>query len=123
MGVRATVLKIVVRSKKDADAVKAMLRIHYPSWEVDMATLHGARQLESALRELEDIITSDSFVILMLGREDVELAEELRRVLPPNVAVHVVPRARIRNTRVEHLAREFAKARAKLRLGARWLRE
>lgn len=116
-------LKIVVRSKKDADAIKAMLRVFYPDWEVDVATLHGARRLESALRELEDIVTPDSFVVLMLGREDAELAEELRRVLPPNVAVHVVPRARIRNARIEYLAHEFAKARAKLRLGARWLRE
>jgi len=114
-------LKIVVRSKRDADAVRAMLKVFYPEWNIDVVTLHGARDVGKALDILCDLINSANFITILLGREDAKLAKELEQLLPPNVAVHVVPRARVRNTRIEHLAHEFAKARAKLRLGVKWL--
>lgn len=114
-------LKIVVRSKRDADAVRAMLRVFYSEWNIDIVTLHGARDVGKALDVLSNLISSANFITILLGREDTKLAKELQQLLPPNVSIHVVPRAKVRNTRIEHLAHEFAKARAKLRLGVKWL--
>ena len=113
-------IDIIVRSKRDADAVKAMLRVFYDNWRINVHTLHGARRLDKALSELEDIVTSDKFYVLLLGREDKELARELDKHTPMNVSVHVVPRAKIRNTRIEHLSNEFNMARSKLRLAVTW---
>ncbi|RLG77802.1 MAG: phosphoadenosine phosphosulfate reductase [Thermoprotei archaeon] len=113
-------LTVVVRSKRDADAVKAMLRVFCEEWDIDVKTLQGARRAEDALRKLEEIVSEDRFYLLLLGREDSEMAQELDRVLPPNIAVHVVPRARVRNARIEQLAHEFDVGRSKFRLVALW---
>ncbi len=114
---------VVVRSKRDADAFKAMARIFYRDWELEIYTLHGARDKTRAIEELEDIIDNKRFYIILLGREDKTLAEELEEIIPWNAAVHVVPRARVRNTRMEHLAHEFAVARSKIRLSISWLKD
>ncbi len=111
---------IIVRSKRDADAVKAMAKTFYSEWDLEIYTLHGARSLDRALDELENILTDDMFYVILLGRDDRELANELIKYLPPNTTVHLVPRARIRNTRIEHLAYEFSIARSRLRLSIRW---
>ena len=116
-------IELIVRSKRDADAVKAMLRTFYDSWNIEIHTLHGARKADDALKELENIINENKFYVLLLGREDEETALELDRVLPPNVSVHIVPRAKIRNTRIEHLAHEFDIARSKFRLAVSWSKE
>ncbi len=116
-------IDIVVRSKRDADAVKAMLKVFYGNWKIRVHTLHGARRLDKALNELENIVSNDRFYVVLLGREDRELALELDENLPLNIAVHIVPRAKIRNTRIEHLANEFNAARSKLRLAVSWSEE
>lgn len=111
---------IIVRSKRDADAIKAMARIFYSDWNLKIYTLHGSRSIDKALSELDNIITDHMFYIILLGREDEKLANELMQYLPPNTIVHIVPRARIRNARIEHLANEFNIARSKLRLLIKW---
>ncbi len=116
-------IKIVVRSKKDRNAVEAALRIFYPDWDIEVLTLKGARSYESMLSELKSLVTDDSFYIVLLGREDEDKALHLEKDLPPNVTVHVVPRARVRNTRIEHLAHEIDVARAKIRLTVSWIDE
>ncbi len=116
-------INIVVRSKRDADAIKAMLRVFYSEWDLKVYTLHGVRKTDDALKELESIVNDDCFYVLLLGREDWEMASELDKILPPNISVHVVPRAKIRNTRIERLAHEFDIARSKLRLAVSWSKE
>jgi len=116
-------IELIVRSKRDADAIKAMLKTFYDSWNIKIHTLHGARKAEVALRELESIINENKFYVLLLGREDREMALELDKILPSNVSVHIVPRAKIRNTRIEHLAHEFDIARSKFRLAVTWSKE
>ena len=114
---------IIVRSKRDADAIKAMIRIFYYDWDLKIYTLHGSRNIDKALNELENILSEKMFYTILLGREDTKLANELEKSLPPNVVVHIVPRARIRNTRLEHLANEFNIARSKFRLLIKWSEE
>ncbi|ALL00206.1 hypothetical protein Pyrde_0156 [Pyrodictium delaneyi] len=111
---------IVTRSKRDADAVKAMIERFYPGWGIDVKTLHGARSGEAMLRELSGIIEPDRFYIVLLGREDRRAARELIEEVPPNVVVHVVPRSRVRNARLELLYAEVARARAVIRVTAVW---
>ncbi|MET1159785.1 MAG: phosphoadenosine phosphosulfate reductase family protein [Thermoprotei archaeon] len=116
-------LEIIVRSRRDASAIEAMIKRFYSDWELKVHILHGARRVDDALRELEDIVEKDKFYVLLLGREDENMANELDEILPPNIAVHIVPRAKIRNTRIEHLAHEFDVARSKLRLAVHWSSE
>ena len=113
-------IKIIVRSKRDADAVKAMLRIFYREWDVKVYTMHGSRTIDRALDEIKSIITQDSFYIVLLGREDTRVALELDKILPPNVAVRIVPGKRVRNIRVDQLAHEFTLARSMFRLSVGW---
>jgi len=61
-----------------------------------------------------------SLILLLLGREDVEAYRSLIQRSPPNVAVHLVPKAKIRNARTPELFWELEKARATLRLKIRW---
>jgi len=114
---------IVVRSKRDADAIKAMIQTFYYDWNLKIYTLHGSRNIDKALNELENVLSEKMFYTVLLGREDTKLANELERFLPPNAVVHIVPRARIRNTRLEHLASEFSIARSKFRLLIKWSEE
>lgn len=114
-------LKVIVRSKRDADAVKAMLRTFYDDWDIGVATLHGARSIENVLDELEKSIDPHLYNIVLLGREDSGMVHELEDKVDVNVVVHMVPRARIRNTRLEHLFHELEVARSKIRLNVRWV--
>ncbi|KSW11299.1 hypothetical protein CF15_00020 [Pyrodictium occultum] len=111
---------IIVRSKRDADAVKAMLDRFYPGWGVEVRTLHGARGGEAMLAELSGIVEPDRFYILLLGREDAEAARLVREEAPRNVVMHMVPRRRVRNARLELLYAEVARARSMIRVSASW---
>ncbi len=113
-------LEILVRSRSDAKAVKAMLEKFYSDWSIDVKTLQGFRSFDKAYEVLVESISSDKFYIVLLGRRDRGLAEELDKVLPPNIAVHVVSAAKVRNMRIEHLAHEFDIARSMFRLAASW---
>ncbi|MCD6301028.1 MAG: phosphoadenosine phosphosulfate reductase family protein [Staphylothermus sp.] len=116
-------IDIIVRSRRDANAVKSMMEKFYPGWDSRVYTLHGKRNFDKAIEELENIISKDRFYVLMLAREDAELARELEKVLPSNVAIQVVPRSKIRNTRIEHLSHLFDIARSKFRLAVGWIDE
>ncbi len=113
-------LNIIVRSKRDVDAVKAMLRKHYSGWNISVYSLHGARNIDDVYDRLKNIVTDNEYYILLLGREDQRVYEEIVYDLPPNIVAHIVPRARIRNTRLEHLAYELSIARSVFRLNISW---
>lgn len=112
--------RVIVRSKRDADAVRSMLDGFYPGWDFEVVTLRGARSVEEALSELGTAVHPRRLNVLLLGREDSRLAEGLEGLLPPNAVVRLVPRARVRNARLELLARELEVARCAFRLGVRW---
>ncbi len=116
-------IDIIVRSRRDANAIKAMLKKFYPEWDSRVYTLHGKRSFDQVVEELENILSNDRFYVFMLAREDAALAEKLEKNLPFNVAVQLVPRSKIRNTRIEHLSQLFDIARSKFRLAAGWLHD
>lgn len=112
---------IVVRSGKDADAIEAMIKSFYKGWDIEINTLRGARRLEEAIAELGYILSPRKINILLLGREDQKLAEELVRYTSSHLAaIKIVPRARVRNARLEMLAEEFEIARSIIRLSIKW---
>ena len=112
-------LKVIVRSKRDLDAFKAMLKSYYPEWRMKLATLKGMRG-RRALSKLLEIVEDNLFNIVIVGREDKEL-KELEGLLGPNTYIHVVSKARIRNVRPKHLALEFERARSAFRNTVYWL--
>jgi len=114
-------LKVIVRSKRDLDAFKAMLKLYYPGWQIKLATLKGKRG-KKALDKLLEAIEDNVFNIVIVGREDREL-KEFENLFKPNVYIHVVPKARIRNVRPKHLALEFERARSTFRNTVHWLKE
>ena len=115
-------IRLIVRSKKDADALKAMLSQYLPSWGAEVVTLKGARK-EKILDKIDEAIDRNKFNIVLLGREDSEVAKRLSEETPLNVIVHVVPRARLRNTRLKHMKSELDKAKAQMRAWIGWKEE
>ncbi len=113
-------INIVVRSKRDVDAVKAMLNNFYREWSIKVYSLHGARSFEDVVDALDKIVSPDEFYVILLGREDQNVVDELNRTLPMNATAYTVPRARVRNTRIEHLAHIFDLARSMFRLAVTW---
>ncbi len=112
-------LRIVVRAKKDADAVKAALSAFYEGWGVEVSTLKGVRGVEEALGALKRVLSDDEYVILLVGREDAKLCE-LERYTPVNVLVHQLRYKKVRNARLSVLAYEISRARARLRCSVGW---
>ena len=117
-------LRLVVRSKRDRDAVRAALESFYPEWGLGVETLQGARSSSGIAEKVEELVKEEpySFYVVLLGREDREAARELEKnyVLPPNVVVHVTSRKKVRNHRLEQLAREILFARSLFRQPAGW---
>ena len=110
--------KIIVRAKKDADAIKAMLNKFYSEWNIDVNTFKGIRGV-NAREILKNIIEEDKYNIVLLGREDSEISK-LEREFFPRAVFHVIPKKKIRNERIYNLAKEFEKARSKYRCIISW---
>ncbi len=112
-------LMIVVRSKRDADAVRACIKRFYEGWELRVETAKGRRgaELAEAVKEAAES-SSDYAVVGLISREDLEALEH-EEELPFNAVLHPVPRARVRNLRLEHLFHEIERGKARLR-GASW---
>ncbi len=115
--------RFIVRSKRDADAVRAVVKRFYGDWDIDIVTLHGARSVEDVSSRLKELLLENKYNIVLLGREDRKVVEVLEDQVPVNTVVHMVPRARIRNTRLEHLYHEIEIARSKIRLKATWIED
>jgi len=114
-------IRIIVRAKKDADAVKAMLRTFYQGWDIEVTTLKGARG-EKGIERLHDVLSNEYYNIVLIGRQDKEFLK-LDGMLGANTVIHMVPKEKIRNTRISQLASEFERARARFRLETRWNNE
>ncbi|RLE80227.1 MAG: phosphoadenosine phosphosulfate reductase, partial [Thermoprotei archaeon] len=61
--------QLIVRAKKDSDALKAMARVFYPDWNLRISTLKGARGINEVRKNLEDMVDELLYNIILVGRE------------------------------------------------------
>ncbi len=118
-------LRVIVRGRSDASAVEKSLRLFYPEWDIDVDTLKGARRIEDVAARLSRLLGESSksyfYTVLLLGREDKELGLEItRRYVDNFFIVHILPRGKVRNTRLEHIMWELEKARSTIRNSVGW---
>ena len=120
---RHTAVKIVVRSSKDRNAVRyAIDKFYGGDPAIDVLTLGGARRCDDILEKLKELSSSmNDIYLVLLGEESIECKSLLLRELELNVYVHFVPRKKVRNLRIEHLAWEIAKAKSLARLSVGWV--
>jgi len=111
--------KVLVRAKKDADAVRAALRVFYEGWGVEVATVGGVRELEGFRDALAKAVDPAKFNIVLLGREDAEKMR-LEEEMPLNVVFSLVPRERVRNARLTTIRDAVERGRAKIRNTVCW---
>ena len=115
-------MKIVVRSSKDRSAViYAIEKFFGGDPAIDVITLGGARKCDEILDRVKDVASKDDIYIVLLGRESSECRDLLLNELDYNIYVHFVPRQKVRNLRLEHLAWEIVKAKSLVRLTIGWL--
>ncbi len=116
---------IVVRSGKDVSAVKySISRFYGNDPAIRVESLKGARKCDEIASKLREIASSRSDIfITLLGEESSHCVSIVKREVPPNVYVYVVPRKKVRNLRLEHLAWEIAKAKSMARNTVYWIDE
>jgi len=113
-------IRIVVRSGKDRDAVRACIDRVVRDPDIEVVSLGGFRDPERLRHALADALSSERINIVIAGREDSELlTEALSRDLP-NTVLHTVPAKKVRNLRIEHLAWEINRAKARFRNRVYW---
>lgn len=105
---------IIVRAKKDSDAVKAMLRVFYDDWNVRVKTLRGVRSLDLFYDNLLENIDENRFNVVLVGREDADKMK-LEPRLPLNTCFSLVPKEKVRNARLPTIREAFERGRAKFR--------
>jgi len=112
-------LRVLVRSKRDADAVKASFSRFPETSEYEVESLGGVRG--GALAEAVESAL-EPFTVVLLGREDAgvlpQVEEASRRV--PFTAVVLARTKRVRNSTVEMINALMTRARTRIRLAAFW---
>ena len=103
-------LRVYVRGRKDASAVKAALSRFFPKWDTPVETLHGVRG-EALARAIEDI-EDDHFSLFLFGKDEVS-ASSLE--LTPLKHVHLMRTRKVRNARLAEIAREVEIGRSGFR--------
>ncbi len=118
---------VLVRAKKDRDAIEHVLEKYYRDWkgQIQVATLRGTRDVDEIENEVKDRARSRKYVILLLGRKDLPREQDLRRLELrllelPNVGFAIVRTAKIRNMRPLEIAVNIERAKALLRLRVSW---
>ena len=119
-------LRIIVRAKKDRDALEHVIENYYSAWRdlIDVSTLGGERSEDKIAEAVHEIVRQhrDEYILLLLGREDVRHPEKLLKLNSyPNVSVHIVRTSRLRNMRPLEIAVNVEKAKARLRLKLAWI--
>ncbi len=110
-------LKILVRSRKDANAVEASVEKFMRGWGIEVKALGGARG-----EKLVEAVASeaDALTVVLLGREDSLVAERIEPLLPPFSVVEITRGKRVRNNTIEMIYSSITRARARIRLEASW---
>ncbi len=111
-------LKIIVRGRKDAKAVKAALERFMPGWGIEVAAAGGGSRGDALLEELAGAM--EPFSVVLLGREDEGIASDLQALAPPLSAVIVTRASKVRNNTIEMIYSYINKARARIRLATFW---
>ena len=112
-------MKILVRSKRDADAVNAVLKrfAEVSHWRVE--SLGGLRG-ERLVQEIQSRI--EPFTIILLGREEAgiyPLAKPLEDKIPFTAVIQARTR-KVRNSTVEMIHSLLTRGRAVIRLKTKW---
>ena len=113
-------IRILVRSRKDRDAVRACIERVVRDPEIEVVSLGGFRDSERIEKLLIQNIAPDRLNIVLSGREDEELFREVLDRAPPNTVLYVVSAKKVRNLRIEHLAWEISRAKALFRNRVLW---
>jgi len=114
--------RVVVRAKRDADAVTATLIRFFKGWNLEVRTLGGARSKDEVLSRLESIIDENNYYVVLLGREDEHL-EALEKFFPDNVVFQLVNKSKVRSARLTEIASNIERGRAKIRNVVGWSSE
>ncbi len=110
-------LKVIVRSRRDAKAVEAAVERFMDGWGVRVVSVGGSRGRSL----LEDIAGEmEPFAVALLGSEDSSIAEELASRAPPLSAVITTRGARVRNNTIEMIYSYLTRARVRIRLATFW---
>ncbi len=109
-------LKILVRSKRDADAVRSVVRI-FRVRDIKVESLGGLRGDKLAEKILNEV---KPFTIVILGKEDSEIAKLVERELPPFSDVIISRTKRVRNSTPSQILSLISKGRASIRLYTSW---
>lgn len=103
-------LRVYVRGRKDASAVKAALSRFFPRWDTPVETLRGVRG-EALIKAIEEI-GNDHFSLFLLGRDEIEI-KDLR--LSPLKHVHLMRTRKVRSARLAEIAKEVEVGRSGFR--------
>ncbi len=109
-------LRVLVRSKRDADAVRSTIKI-FNIEDLEVKALGGLRGDKLAEKVLDEV---EPFTIVLLGREDSEVAEQIKNFLPPFSEIIVSKTKRIRNSVPSQILSLINKGRASIRLFTSW---
>jgi len=112
-------LRILVRSKRDADAVRASLARFPETSDMEVVSLGGVRG-ERIVDRVEELL--EPFTIVILGREDAAIAPRLREALRrvPFTALVESRTKRVRNNTIEMINALITRGRAEIRLTTYW---
>ncbi len=115
-------LRIVVRAKKDRDAVRATLSTFYKGWNatIDVVTLKGERNTDR-IRELLLNMSEERRLVIFLHARELKLPEDFKEELPLNVVVEKVDKRKIRNARIFEIYQAIERGKARFRLTALWM--
>ncbi len=114
-------LKVVVRSSSDVDAVKACLERFFENLDISVVSAKGLRG-PKFWEHVHDITNSDdSFIIILCGKKDYIREEALELDSKPHISVVQVPRANVRNSPLGEIAKYIGLGKAKFRLAIGWL--
>ncbi|ALU11976.1 hypothetical protein EYM_06810 [Ignicoccus islandicus DSM 13165] len=112
-------LTVIVRSKRDADALRNMIKNYRSDWGIEVETLKGKRGTD-VIDAVKELVSDNKFYLVLLGREEADVIKELSDSTPPNVIVHGIRKKRIRNTRLSELNWELEVAKSQPRLWIEW---
>jgi len=115
-------IKIMVRAKKDRDAVEATIRTFYKDWDnqIEVVTMRGTRRYDDIISRIEEEARNfKGLVIVLYARELSELKEYKDHSI--NVRLSKIDKAKIRNARISEIYWAIERGKALFRLHARWL--
>ncbi|RLF20416.1 MAG: hypothetical protein DRZ82_02555 [Thermoprotei archaeon] len=116
-----SLIRILVRAKKDKDAVTATIRTFYGDWggQIDVTSMGGVRRYNDLVKRIEEESKGyDGLIVVLCPREMKELRNY--RAHPMNVRLVNLDKAKVRNARISEIFWAIEKGKALFRIYARW---